>query len=123
MRVLSVSAISGRLGTSVPCYPKISPGVTIPLELDHLPGAQEGCPMRAWQHYGSLAPTLSELAQPPPGQQLRLVAFKARPWPREHVRLDRPSLWARFACVPSTHPHHPFPATTTCSTSHISPPR
>ena len=75
-----------------------------------------------WQHYGSLAPALSKLAQPPPGQQLCLAAFKVRPWLHEHVRLERPSLWARFPCPTCTR-RHPFQATTTCSTSHISPPR
>lgn len=67
MRVLSLSPLSGRLGTSVLCYQEVSPGVTITLELDHLPGAQERCPVRA----GS---TMAPLPRPSPSWPSLLLA-------------------------------------------------
>lgn len=96
------------------------PRVTIALELDHLPGAQEGPPRAGWRGcYGHLLQTLPTPA-PPPGKRQPLAAFEARPWPREHT-LD-------LKCHPSA-PRLPAPPSpllashpTRWATSNISPP-
>lgn len=96
------------------------PRVTITLELDHLPGAQEGPPRAGWRGcYGHLLQTLPTPA-PPPGKRQPLAAFEARPWPREHT-LD-------LKCHPSA-PRLPAPPSpllashpTRRATSNISPP-